>query len=54
MAFITCSIGELTNLEKLNLTDNNRLQTLPESIGNLKSLKELGVYDCNLTSLPER
>src|SRR5690606_16557512 len=36
----------------LNLDDNN-LNTLPESIGNLKALKEIKLYNNNLNTLPE-
>ena len=33
--------------------DSNRLTSLPESIGDLKNLNTLRVYNNNLTSLPE-
>ena len=39
-------------LDSLDLS-TNQLTTLPESIGNLSSLKELYLYDNQLTTLPE-
>lgn len=47
-------IGNLQNLEILELGGCNRLMSLPESIGNLLSLRELDLSYCNnLRTLPE-
>ena len=48
------SIGSLTALETLNVSDNKNLHTLPDSIGMVRSLKVLVVSDCDLSTLPER
>lgn len=48
------SIGELTDLEMLDLSFNPDLTTLPDSIGNIKSLRELGLANCRFMKLPER
>ena len=45
------SIGNLKNLQALNLSDN-QLQSLPDSIGNLKNLKKIYFRDNNLRMLP--
>lgn len=44
---------KLTNLKKLNLKNNGKLYTLPESIENLTSLQVLHAWNNNLASLPE-
>ncbi|CAN6197930.1 unnamed protein product [Urochloa humidicola] len=47
-------IGTLTNLERLDLSYNYKLEYLPESIGYLKRLHTLNLENCsNLKSLPE-
>ncbi|MHA2250677.1 MAG: leucine-rich repeat domain-containing protein [Candidatus Kariarchaeaceae archaeon] len=46
------SIGNLTNLESLDLSDN-QLTNLPESIGNLTNLESLDLSSNLLTSLPK-
>jgi len=46
------SIGNLTNLEKLNV-EHNKLTSLPDSIGNLINLKKLLLSNNTLTGLPD-
>ena len=47
-------IGQLYNLQELNLKDCANLTTLPESIGQLNNLHTLYIDNCpNLTTLPE-
>ncbi|CAL4997866.1 unnamed protein product [Urochloa decumbens] len=47
-------IASLTNLEHLDLSDNMKLQYLPEGIGNLKRLHTLNLSGCErLKCLPE-
>ncbi|KAL6658866.1 hypothetical protein ACP70R_002906 [Stipagrostis hirtigluma subsp. patula] len=47
-------IGALTNLEHLDLSSNNKLVYLPESVGNLKRLHTLNLKFCReLKSLPD-
>ena len=48
------SVCSLTQLEELNLRYNKKLTTLPDRVGDLKSLRELNVGICNITQLPER
>ena len=45
-------IGGMTSLIELNLADNDRLGTLPASIGSLKNLRTLDVRTCGLSGLP--
>ncbi|KAJ1275491.1 hypothetical protein BS78_05G139700 [Paspalum vaginatum] len=46
-------ICSLTNLERLNLSDNRDMVSLPESIGNLRKLRILDLSSCyNLERLP--
>jgi len=57
LASLPESLGQLTNLEKLNLGAGYRnpmkLTSLPESLGQLTNLKELNLRHCEaLTSLP--
>ena len=47
------SIGSLTHLQKL-YASGNELDTLPEWLGSLSSLRELKVSHCQLSSLPGR
>ena len=46
------SIGQLTHLQKLNLS-GNRLTSLPESIGQLSHLQELCLLGNRITNLPD-
>jgi leucine-rich repeat protein SHOC2 len=46
------SIGNISTLEELNLTDNHLIE-LPESIGSLTNLKELSLEDNYLEYLPD-
>ncbi len=46
------SIGQLSNLEALDLGMTDHLRTLPDEIGNLSSLKRLDLYHSNIMSLP--
>lgn len=47
------SIGSLKYLKELDLGYNPPLNYLPVSIGNLSSLKYLGIYGCGLKALPD-
>ena len=47
------SVCSLTQLEELNLWGNKELTTLPDRVGDLKSLKKLNVSGCNITQLPD-
>lgn len=47
------SVCSLSNLEELDLSDNNCIKTLPESIGDLRKLHTLTLSRCsNLSQLP--
>ena len=48
---ISNAIGKLTNLTRLNLS-NNQLPTIPRSIGNLGNLRYLNLNDNPITVLP--
>ena len=51
---IVCySISSLSQLEELDLSFN-KLDTLPEWLGSLSSLRVLGVSECGLSFLPDR
>ena len=52
--YLNYSVCSLTQLEELNLWGNNKLTTLPDRIGDLKSLKKLIVSECNITQIPDR
>jgi len=47
------SLCQLTQLEKLDI-GYNPLNTLPEVVSSLTSLKELNMWICELSTLPER
>ena len=48
------SVCSLTQLEELNLSWNRKLITLPDRVGDLKSLRKLNVSGCSITQLPDR
>mgnify|MGYP001796272272 CR=1 FL=1 len=52
--YFNYSICSLTHLEVLDLSENNKLTTLPDRIGDMKSLRKLDVSKCNITQLPDR
>ena len=45
---IAYSIGSLTSLEVLNLSENSKLKRIPDSMCKLTSLKELDVVACTI------
>ena len=52
--YLNYSICSLTQLEELDLWGNEELTTLPDRVGDLKSLKKLSVSSCNIAQLPDR
>ena len=52
--YLNYSICSLTQLEELDLWGNEELTTLPDRVGDLKSLKEFDVSFSNITQLPDR
>ena len=52
IASLPPSIGQLINLEELDLGMTDHLLTLPDEIGNLTRLKRLNLYHSNIISLP--
>ena len=54
MMYLNYSICSLTQLEELDLWGNEELTTLPDRVGDLKSLRELNVSGCKITQLPDR
>ena len=48
------SVCSLTQLEELDLSENEELTTLPDRVGDLKSLKKLNVSYCNITQIRDR
>jgi len=51
--YLFYSLCQLTQLEKLNIAKNS-LNTVPEVVSSLTSLKELDMWQCELSDLPER
>lgn len=51
--FCIYSIGQLADLENLDLS-HNKLESLPECISELKSIRKLDISRCCLAALPER
>jgi Leucine-rich repeat (LRR) protein len=49
---ISPAIGNLVNLEFLNLSSNEGLETLPNEMGNLVNLSELNLNACSFSELP--
>jgi len=47
------SLCQLTQLENLNIA-RNPINTVPEVVSSLTSLKELDMESCELSTLPER
>jgi len=47
------SLCQLTQLEKLHIEDNT-LNTVPDVVSSLSSLKQLNMRRCDISSLPER
>jgi len=47
------SLSQLTQLEKLNIGWNT-LNTVPDVVSSLTSLKQLDMSECGIFSLPER
>jgi len=47
------SLCRLIQLEKLNI-GRNPLNTVPEVVSSLASLKELNMWNCDLSNLPDR
>ena len=48
------SICSLTQLEELDLSSNTELTTLPDRVGDLKSLRKLNVSVFKISQLPAR
>jgi len=48
------SLSQLTQLEKLNIGYNFTLNTVPDVVSSLTSLKQLDMSHCRISSLPER
>jgi len=47
------SLSQLTQLEKLDIGENP-LNTVPDVVSSLTSLKQLDMRECGISSLPER
>jgi Leucine-rich repeat (LRR) protein len=43
------SIGDLSSLEEVKVSDNKELKALPSAIGSLSKLKKLFAYNCALS-----
>ena len=52
--YLNYSMCSLTHLEELDLSWNVELTTLPDRVGDLKSLRKLNVGRCNIFQLPDR
>ena len=48
------SIRRLTQLQKLDMSCNQQLHTIPDWLGELTSLKVLYLRECNLATIPSR
>ena len=46
-------IQYLSNLESLNCFGQNNLSEIPDTIGNLKNLKRIDIYESPITMLPD-
>ncbi|MBC7774471.1 MAG: hypothetical protein H7246_03460 [Phycisphaerae bacterium] len=53
LIFLPASLGDFSNLKKLDLSLNSDLTYLPASLGRLKNLRILVVKFCNLLEVPE-
>jgi Leucine-rich repeat (LRR) protein len=49
---LPAELGQLTQLEQLNLVGNGKLTSIPAEIGQLRSLQELNLGGCRITALP--
>ena len=52
--YLYYSLVSLCNLEELIVSDNKRLNKLPDSVDEMKSLRMLIMSECDLTELPTR
>jgi len=50
---LNCSLSQLTQLDILDIGDNP-LNTVPDVVSSLTSLKQLNMNNCGISSLPER
>ena len=48
------SIRHLTKLQKLNMSLNRQLHTIPDWIGEITSLNSLSLQGCYITTIPSR
>ena len=47
------SVRSLTQLKELDVSGNYSLQTLPDWLGDITSLKVLDIRRCNMTTIPD-